>query len=147
METIELQRKTFALPGKVESYWFENSNIGLENTLFHRVTIPLKKFDSGLSYEDQPLETDIVFDWYKLNIENPEELNDINMSHTNYKEAEASIYVGSAHNWCVVKKLLFTMHKDNKYKVVGELTVEFENERVAKNEEFNFETTVEYIKA
>ena len=147
METIELQSKTFALPGKVESYWFENSNIGLKNTQFHRVTIPLKEFDSGLSYEEQPLETDMVFDWYKLNIQNPEELNDINMSHANFKEAEASIYVGCAHNWCVVKKLLFTAQDDGKYKVIGELSIEFENERVAKNEDFNFETIVEYIKA
>ena len=48
MDKIQLQNKTKALDGTIEAYWFENENIGLKNTLFHRLTIPLVAFDSGL---------------------------------------------------------------------------------------------------
>ncbi|MCF7954605.1 MAG: hypothetical protein K9M75_02270 [Phycisphaerae bacterium] len=141
---MKLQEKTTALPGTVESYWFENEHIGLKKTLFHRVSIPLEAFNSGLEYEEQPVETTIEFEWFNLGLSDPGNLNDINMSNEIYPEGEASVYVGNAHNWCDVKKLLFTSVGDNKFKVEGELFIKFEIEGVAKNEDFNFETTVTY---
>ena len=147
MEKINIQDKTEALPGIIESYWFENEHIGLENTLFHKLEIPLKSFDSGLEYDDNPLDTVIVFDWYKLNIKDPEDLNGINMSHEIYTDAEASVYVGCAHNWCHVKKLSLEAIGNNQYKVTGELIIEFENEGVGENEPFVFSTTASYKKA
>jgi hypothetical protein len=53
MKKIELQQKTTAKKGKIEFYYFENENIGLKKTLFHRIYIPLEPFDSGLEYESQ----------------------------------------------------------------------------------------------
>lgn len=75
MGKIELQKKTKAQNATVEAYWFENESIGLNKTLFYRITIPLEPFDSGLEYEEQPLSTEIVLDWYELKLENPDELN------------------------------------------------------------------------
>lgn len=62
MKNIQLQSKTKALRGRVEAYWFENENVDLDNTLFHRLSIPLAAFDSGLDYDEQPVETEIVLD-------------------------------------------------------------------------------------
>jgi len=147
MDKIDLQLKTEALPGRIESYWFVNEHIGLQKTLFHKVSIPLKPFDSGLDYEEQPLETIIEFDWYELGLDNPEKLDGIDMSHDIYNDAESSVYVGCAHNWCNVKKLLLECVNDNEYKVTGELVVEFENEGVGENEKFSFSTTAKYTNA
>ena len=147
MDNIQLQSKTKALKGNVEAYWFENENIGLENTLFHRISIPLAAFDSGLDYEEQPVETEIVLDWYKLDLSSPHDLDGLNLKHESYPDAEGSVYVGSAHNWCDVKKLDISKNDDAIFSVVGEVSVEFENEGVAKNEIFKFETNIEFIKA
>jgi len=144
MSKINLQIKTEALTGWIESYWFENHHIGLEKTLFHRVFIPLKPFDSGLDYEEQPTETKIVFDWYKLELTDPKKMDGLDLNHNVYADAEASVYLGSAHNWCDVKKLNFEHIEDDTYKITGEVVIEFENERVAENEKFEFVTTGAY---
>ncbi len=147
MDKIQLQNKTKALKGRLEVYWFENVNIGLENTLFHRVTIPLAPFDSGLEYEEQPVETEIVLDWYKLGISAQDDLDGLDLKHELYPDAEGSVYIGSAHNWCDVRKLSMSKNTDVGFSAVGELSIEFENEGVAENELFHFETNLEFIKA
>jgi len=141
MQTINLESKTNALPGEIESYWFENESVGLKNTLFHRITIPLSPFDSGLEYEQQPVETAIVFDWYKLNLKCPEDLDGLNLRHDTFTDAEASVYIGCSHNWCHVKSLEISLLSGGEFRIKGNLIVEFENEGVAKNEPFCFETT------
>jgi hypothetical protein len=95
---IKLQNKTQVEKGIIKSYWFENENIGLANTLFHRITLPLKEFDSGLDYEEQSVQTEIVLDWYNLGLPEPSELDGLNLSHSNYSDAEGSVYVGCSHN-------------------------------------------------
>jgi hypothetical protein len=147
MDKINLQIKTKALQGKIESYWFENKNIGLKNTLFHRVTIPLEAFDSDLDYERKPLKTEIVFEWYKLNLSDPLKLDALNLSHEIYPNAEASIYVGWAHNWCNIKTLMFKLINDNLYDISGEIIVAFENEGIGQNETFAFKTSAIYTTA
>ena len=77
MTKIDLQSKTKCLNGTIDYHWFENQVIGLERTLFHRIVIPLAPFDSGLNYEEQPLQTVISIDWLKLQLENPMELGKI----------------------------------------------------------------------
>lgn len=146
MENIQLQSKTKALKGSVEAYWFENENIGLENTLFHRISIPLAAFDSGLDYEEQPVETEIILDWYKLNLSLPDNLDGLNLKHESYPDAEGSVYLGSAHNWCDVKNLDIFKGEGASFFVIGEVYIEFENEGVAKNETFKFETSIEFFK-
>lgn len=147
MEKIQLQDKTETLKGNVEAYWFENENIGLENTLFHRVTIPLSAFDSGLEYEEQPVETEIILDWYKLGLSDEGCLDNLNLKHELYPDAEGYIYIGSVHNWCDVKELSLSKNSDGSFSAVGELLIEFENEGVAENELFQFQTSLEFIKA
>ncbi|PSL12545.1 hypothetical protein CLV44_11774 [Marinobacterium halophilum] len=147
MDNIQLQSKTKALKGSVEAYWFENENIGLEKTLFHRISIPLAAFDSSLDYEKQSVETEIFLDWYKLDLSYPDDLDGLNLKHASYPDAEGSVYVGSAHNWCDVKRLVISKNYDASFSVVGEVFIEFENEGVAKNEIFKFETNIEFIKA
>ncbi|MPW27719.1 hypothetical protein F9L16_01730 [Agarivorans sp. B2Z047] len=146
MTTINLQDKTEALEGIIESYWFENESIGLINTLFHRFTIPLKPFESGFEYDEQPLETEIVLDWYALGLDKPEELDGLNIAENSNEDAEGSVYVGCAHNSVVVKKLALSRLEAGNFNAEGELHIEFENEGVGNNEIFKFSTTLKYQK-
>ena len=143
MEKINLQNKTEAKKGKVEVYWFENKNTGLQKTLFHRINIPLDSFNSGLDYESQPVDTEIVIEWMKLNLDEPTNLDGLRLTTTPEDETEASIYVGSAHNPCDIKNMELKMITYNIYEMKCELFVEFEYEGVAENEEFEFVTQLE----
>lgn len=145
MTIINLQHKTAALPAKIEVYWFENPHIGLARTRFHRITIPLTPFDSGLTFDSQPTSTDIILDWYALNLDPPFDLDGMDLAHPYYPDAEGSVYMGCAHNWCDVKKLLITKMDDHNVALTVSLVVEFENERVAQNEPFEFTTTAEIL--
>ena len=141
MNIIDLQGKTKPKEGIIEYYWFKNDSIGLVNTLFHRIIIPLEPFDSGLEYVEQPENTELVIDWIRLELKNPSLLAGVEITSAFNKEMEASIYIGSAHNWTNIKSLKLKEIAKNKYEIDGLVTVEFENEGVAKNEEFQFKTT------
>ena len=143
MENINIQKKTSAERGKIELYWFENENIELKKTLFHRIYIPLKPFNSGLDYESQPVDTVIVIEWLNLNLDIPTELDGLNIKSSKEDETEISIYIGSAHNPCDIKKMNLKKIEDNVYQVDCELFIEFEYENVAQNEEFSFVTQLE----
>ena len=145
MEKINLQQKAKAKRGHAEMYWFENEFVGLEKTLFHRITIPLTPFDSSLSYESQPVETAIVIEWLVLNLADPTDLDGLVISNERYEKMEASVYIGGAHNWCDVNKLIINRKKDTIYSLEGELFIDFENEGVAENEAFSFQTTIEFV--
>ena len=145
MKEIQLQTWTNALPGKMDCRWFENEHIGLKPTLFHHIVIPLKPFNSGLEYVEQPENTEIHIDWIELGIpetENPENFILEKEGVINY---EASIYIGSAHNPIAINKLQVTASNQHNYKVEGNITVDFEFEGVAKKEDFEFQTALEYI--
>ncbi|OCQ21954.1 hypothetical protein A7985_09090 [Pseudoalteromonas luteoviolacea] len=142
---IGLQSKTQVKNGVIQSYWFENESIGLPKTLFHRVTLPLTEFDSGLGYDEQPTKTEIILDWYKLDLSSPSRLDGMNLSHSIYTDAEGSVYIGRAHNWCDVKELIITKNEDGSFKVSGTIFIEFDNEGVGENESFTFQTCCEYI--
>jgi hypothetical protein len=144
MPNINLQSKTQAKKGQVEMYWFENEFTGLKRTLFHRITIPLTAFDSELEYEAQPVETEIVIDWLILNLINPNDLGNLTISSQDYKEMEASVYIGGVHNWCDVNKLTIERKEDETYTVKGELSIDFEAEGVAESEVFSFQTSIKY---
>ncbi len=141
MNIIDLQNKTKPKEGTIEFYWFKNESIGLLNTLFHRIIIPLEPFDSGLEYVEQPENTELAIDWIRLELKNPSLLAGVEITSAFNKEMEASIYIGSAHNWTNIKSLKLKEIAKDKYEIDGLVTVEFENEGVAKNEEFQFKTT------
>ena len=142
METINLHFKTEAEKGTAEKYWFENEFVGLQRTLFHRVYIPLKPFNSGLDYEEKPLETIIVMEWLNLNLPDPDNLNNLSLKSTPEDGIEVSVYLGCAHNPCDIIEFHWKKIANNTYAVVGELLIDFEFERVAKNEFFKLETTI-----
>ena len=106
MDIIDLQSKTPPDSATIQYYWFENEFIDLPKTRFHRITIPLKPFDSGLSYVEQPEETEIVIEWLKLDINDPSALSDMEISSETNEGVEASVYVGAAHNWITIEKLI-----------------------------------------
>lgn len=138
MFKIELQNKTKAISGKIETYWFENEFIGLENTLFHRIIISLIPFNSGLEYVEQPEITEIVFEWYNLRLKDENNIDGLNLNSKNYPEAEASIYLGSAHNICHIEKLKFKKIREHIFEIDGKILIDFEREGVASNENFTF---------
>lgn len=140
MDTIDLQRKTKPKEGTIEYYWFENENIGLENTLFHRITIPLEPFDSGLDYVEQPEVTELVIDWISLALEDPTLLAGVEITSDSMEDIEATIYIGAAHNWVNVDSLKLKELAPNQYELNGTITIEFENEGVGRNEKFCFST-------
>jgi len=140
MNEINLQEKTFANIGSIEMYWFENKNIGLEKTLYHRIYIPLKAFDSGIKHEIQPIKTEIIIEWLRLNLKNPVDLNGIKLTSKLKDDVEVSIYIGSAHNLCEIIFFELKQIENNIFEVKGKLDVFFEFEKVAKNEKFEFNT-------
>ncbi len=103
MKTINLQSKTNALKGSAEIYWYENENVGLNRTLFHKMIIPLKPFDSGFDYYEQPLETAILIDWINFKLSDPTNLDGVSI--TSSDNAEVTIYVDGVYNICDIKYL------------------------------------------
>ncbi|MCD2259120.1 hypothetical protein [Psychroserpens luteolus] len=142
--TVDLQNKTQAEKGTVEKYWFENENIGLKKTLFHRISIPLKPFDSGIEYESQPVETIMSIEWMNLNLPNPDELDGISIKTDKDSEIEASVYIGNAHNSFDIFMLTLNKIDERNYRAIGKIMVDFEHEMVANNETFEFDTTIEF---
>lgn len=140
LSQIDLQNKTSAQIGRIEKYFFENENIGLKKTLFHRIDIPLLSFDSGLEDIPQETKTEISFSWYSLELDNPDNLDGLNLNHKNYPNAEASVYIGWAHNWCHVNEFILKKISENKFHVSVDLLIDFESEGVALNEKFTFQT-------
>lgn len=140
---MNLQAKARPLPGRIEHYWFENERIGLKKTRFHRIEVPFEPFDSGLSYVSQPETTSLVVEWLALDIQDPADLAGVRVSSDSAPEMEASIYLGSAHNWFKVFNLTIeTSGADFLVTCCG--TVEFENEGVARNEPFSLQARATY---
>ena len=135
---IKIQEKTSVEKCKIESYWFENKSIGLENTLFYKIEFFLKEFDPCLDFEDGLVETKIVLDWYELKLESDFNLDGLNLSKSNYPGSEGSVYIGSVHNWCDIKELVFQKNKDGSFDISCSMIIEFENEGIAENEIFEF---------
>ncbi|RUO34813.1 hypothetical protein [Aliidiomarina soli] len=144
MDRINLQAKTKALPGVIECYAAQSPHTRAREARIHRLMIPLQLFDSGLDYEEQPVDTVLLFDHYLLKLSAPGELGGLNLSHDYYPDAEASVYLGNAHNRCEVERLELEHIQSNEFKVSGDLLIDFENEMVAENERFSFVTTAAY---
>lgn len=143
MNTINLQDKTTAEKGKIEVFWFENDSIGLEKTLFHRMNIPLKSFDSGLKNETQPTDNQIVVNWLDLQLRDHLNLDKLILKSNSEDDREISIHIGSAHLPCDIKRMAINKISENLYEIDCVLLVNFERESVAKNETFKFKTQVE----
>ena len=144
MTKINLQKNAVLLIGNIEYYWFENKNIGLKKTLFHRITFPIKPINTRISYVPQPENTSIVIEWLKLNLDDPSNLDNVEISSKSHEDVEASIYIGAAHNIIDIITMKFKRVKLNMYNISAALYVDFENEGVAVNETFVFQVKAKY---
>jgi len=142
---INLQEKTRAVNGTVETYWVENEDIGLERTMFHRIQIPLNPFQIEIDEEPRTLETEIVFEWLKLSLVNPRDFHGLKISSEKFVDLESSVYIGNVHNPCDVLNLEFSRIGLDEYLVKGDLIIDFEHELVAASEKFSFETKVSVV--
>jgi len=144
MNVIDLQYKTRPLPGRIEHYWFENEHTGLKRTQFHRIVIPLEPFNSGLEYVQQPESTELIVEWINLGLRDPADLDGVVIAMGITPDVEASIYLGTRHNWTDIKELQLIKEGEG-YRVHCKAIIEFENEGIGKNEPFEFETTAKFI--
>ena len=138
---FDLQNKTKPKEKTIQYYWFENENVGLVKTLFHRIEIPLEPFDSGIDYVNQPQETGFIIEWINLGLDDPTQLAGIEITSKNTKKMEASIYIGSTHVWTIVESLKLKEISPSNYELDGFLTIEFEYEGIGKDEQFKFITS------
>ena len=123
MQKIDLQSKTKPKEGRISYHWFENQHVGLSLTRFHVIEIPLEPFDSGLEYEETPVETSLIFEWIKLDIEDPSDLNGLEINNQKLPDTEASIYLGSAHNWINVYTLKINREADLQFRIKGRVEI------------------------
>ena len=143
MHIMNLQAKARPVLGRIEHYWFENEHIGLKRTRFHCIEIPFEPFDSGLDYVSQPESTSLVVEWLALDIADPSQLAGVVVSSESAPDMEASIYLGSAHNWFRISHL--ALSQDGAvFSIACHGMVEFENEGVAKNEHFSLQARATY---
>lgn len=140
--SVNLHEKTNALEGTFEIYWFENEHIGLKKTRFHKFYIPLKPFISELDFDDRPSKRNLTIEVVKLNLDNPLDLDGLNITHENYPGIDSSIYLGNAHNVFEIKKFKLAKIDDGIYNVDGDINIHFEGEAVGKNERFVFQTKI-----
>lgn len=93
------------LKGQMSCNLWENSHINLPLTLYYSIEIPLRPFNSGHDYVDQPTDTAIMIEWaiFSDGQNNHQERNwkklvgrQFNLSY-NDKTAEGSIYLGTEH--------------------------------------------------
>jgi hypothetical protein len=144
VDSINLQSRARPLTGRIEHYWFENEKIGLKKTRFHRIQIPFEPFDSGLNYVSQPESTSLVVEWLALEVEDPSRLGGIQISAASAPDMEASIYLGAAHNRFQISDLSFSEDGAD-FLVHCQGTVQFENEGVARNEQFTLDARAKYV--
>ena len=145
MTIIPLQELTKRLDAQVESYWFENEDNGLKNTQYHRISIPLSPFNSGLSYMQQPENTRITVEWIDLRLDNPADLGGIVLKSETHPQMEASIYLGLAHNWIEVNSISIAALNDQTYSIDFKLLVDLETEGVGQNTEYSGSTRMSYF--
>jgi hypothetical protein len=92
--------------------------------------------DTGLEYVGQPQTTEICYEWLNLGLKDQSALDGMNLNSTNYPHAEASIYVGAAHNPIEFDDFSIQETAPGLFRIKAAMTVLFEFEGVARNEQF-----------
>ncbi len=142
------------LKGHLECHLFENEYIGLPLTLYYTIEIPLKPFDSGHNYVDQPTNTSVIIEWIKFcdkekskQAKNWKNLvgQEFDLSYKD-ETAEGSIYLGSEH--CQIdSKIKFLALKETIFDVELEMVINFNIEvsNLSKNGRVIINTQIEFI--
>ena len=142
------------LKGKFTSNLWENSYIDLPLTLFYSIEIPLKPFDSGHSYVDQPISTSIVIEWIKFfdsetrqNVGNWKSFvgNEYLISYDD-DTGEGSIYLGTEH--CQFdSKIHFLSLAETTFDIELTLNANFNTEttNLDRKSEFKIRAQIDYL--
>ncbi|MEO7838751.1 MAG: hypothetical protein ABIU06_05325 [Anaerolineales bacterium] len=120
--------------GSMNAHLFHNPSIGLEPTLFYEIRIPLEPFASGLEWEEQPVNTEFQLDFLVFPVKDWRELNRKSYDDISEENADASVYLGTAHNPVQIKHIYFEHLEQNKFRIECILLCNFAFERVANKE-------------
>ncbi len=141
---VPLPRQVHPKPGTMNARLFENATIGFARSLFYDITIPLEAFDSGLSYEEQPVETSFQLEFLRF------PLNDWRAFDGRHftlapDDSDASIYLGAAHNPVEVSHIHFAARDRTRFHIDCTLFCDFDFEGVGDNTTVELKTEVEFI--
>ena len=145
MHRINLQDRAAPREGTISFYWFENENIGVKRTRFHRIQVEFDPLDTGCDYIKQPEVPRLTIEWIELDIDDPGRLAGVGIFSTFHRKMEASIYIGAAHNPIDISSMLLKEVAANRYEIEASLKVDFEYEGVADKEDFNFTFLARYV--
>ena len=131
--------------GNMRAHLFHNPTIGLAPTLFYDIKIPLEPFDSGLEWEEQPVNTEFQLDFLVFPVKDWREFDGKSYNDMSEDDADASVYLGNAHNPVYIKNISFEYLAQNRFRLDCTLLCDFTFETVADDEtvklsaEINFE--------
>jgi len=126
-------------------YWFENENIGLTRTRFHRIQGEFDPLDMGCDYIKQLEVSRLTMEWIELDIDDPGCLAGVDIFSARRRKMEASVYIGAAHNPIDISRMHIKDVAPNQYKIEASLRIDSEYEGVADRENFNFTFLAQYI--
>lgn len=132
-----------ALAGAMRARIYQNQHIGIPPTLFYDIDIPLAPFDSGLDYEDQPVDTSLSMEFLHFSERDWRHLEG-QAFRIGAGELDGSIYLGLAHNPIEVNRMRFTARNGLLFDVDCDVTCCFEHEKIAKNARVQFRTQLAF---
>ncbi len=141
---VPLPRYVQPQPGTMNARLFENPYIGLARTLFYDITIPLEPFDSGLSYEEQPVETAFQLEFLRFLLNDWRAFDDRDFTLAP-EDSDGSIYLGAAHNPVHVSHMHFARRDRTRFQIDCTLYCVFEQAGVGDNTTVELKTDVEFI--
>jgi hypothetical protein len=130
--------------GSMNAHIFHNPSIGLEPTLFYEIRIPLEPFDSGLEWEEQPINTAFQLDFLIFPVKDWRDFDEKSYDNISESNADASIYLGTAHNPVYIKHIYFKLVKQNQFRLDCTFLCDFEFEAVANKESVTLSIEIDF---
>jgi len=128
----------------MRAHLFHNPSIGLVPTLFYDITIPLESFDSGLEWEEQPVNTEFQLDFLVFPIKDWRDFDENSFDDISEENSDASIYLGTAHNPVFINHINFKWLEQANLKMDCILLCDFEFESVAEKEIVKLSTEISF---